>query len=287
MNNSFVTDAAFQIFEGLKPLARNALLAITEYRFAQAQEAVNDMRRSLASARAKAGAASEPLLNDLYVLDRYCDFLSSYHELWHKILNLKFSESWDSLQNALSLLRLIKRFSDVDIRFFEAQLIELERTYPYTIFLSIAVTAERLECSICGLDIDSEQCPHMRGHLYNGVMASAIIRDITHMDHVAMVPHPEDKRCVIKYDDTAEQFKLIRYLSTLIATKKFQILDFGYLRFSKENRPNPDFRKLGRNDPCFCGSGKKFKKCCIASEYVEGDHVDLIAEPRRIEDAVI
>ena len=20
--------------------------------------------------------------------------------------------------------------------------------------------------------------------------------------------------------------------------------------------------KLGRNDPCFCGSGKKFKKCC-------------------------
>jgi len=21
--------------------------------------------------------------------------------------------------------------------------------------------------------------------------------------------------------------------------------------------------KLGRNDPCFCGSGKKFKKCCL------------------------
>ncbi|MCC2646713.1 MAG: hypothetical protein K0R02_778 [Rickettsiaceae bacterium] len=21
--------------------------------------------------------------------------------------------------------------------------------------------------------------------------------------------------------------------------------------------------KIGRNDPCFCGSGKKYKKCCI------------------------
>lgn len=21
--------------------------------------------------------------------------------------------------------------------------------------------------------------------------------------------------------------------------------------------------KLGRNEPCYCGSGKKFKKCCI------------------------
>lgn len=24
----------------------------------------------------------------------------------------------------------------------------------------------------------------------------------------------------------------------------------------------PDFRGTGRNDPCPCGSGKKFKKCC-------------------------
>ncbi|WP_275531649.1 SEC-C metal-binding domain-containing protein [Magnetofaba australis] len=25
---------------------------------------------------------------------------------------------------------------------------------------------------------------------------------------------------------------------------------------------NP-FRDIGRNDPCPCGSGKKFKKCCL------------------------
>jgi len=24
--------------------------------------------------------------------------------------------------------------------------------------------------------------------------------------------------------------------------------------------------KLGRNDPCFCGSGKKFKRCCMSEE---------------------
>jgi preprotein translocase subunit SecA len=23
--------------------------------------------------------------------------------------------------------------------------------------------------------------------------------------------------------------------------------------------------KLGRNDPCACGSGKKYKKCCLGS----------------------
>ena len=24
--------------------------------------------------------------------------------------------------------------------------------------------------------------------------------------------------------------------------------------------------RVGRNDPCGCGSGKKFKKCCLISE---------------------
>ena len=25
------------------------------------------------------------------------------------------------------------------------------------------------------------------------------------------------------------------------------------------------FRDVGRNDPCPCGSGKKYKKCCLAA----------------------
>ena len=27
--------------------------------------------------------------------------------------------------------------------------------------------------------------------------------------------------------------------------------------------PVPTVPKIGRNDPCPCGSGKKFKKCCV------------------------
>mgnify|MGYP002626196835 FL=1 len=33
-----------------------------------------------------------------------------------------------------------------------------------------------------------------------------------------------------------------------------------------ESRPQIDLsQKIGRNDPCPCGSGKKFKKCCGAN----------------------
>ena len=30
-----------------------------------------------------------------------------------------------------------------------------------------------------------------------------------------------------------------------------------------ETVKNPH-KNIGRNDPCHCGSGKKFKKCCLA-----------------------
>jgi uncharacterized protein YecA (UPF0149 family) len=30
----------------------------------------------------------------------------------------------------------------------------------------------------------------------------------------------------------------------------------------EESKKTPQNEKIGRNDPCPCGSGKKYKKCC-------------------------
>lgn len=38
--------------------------------------------------------------------------------------------------------------------------------------------------------------------------------------------------------------------------------DFSYNCFQKELFRGEMKKKVGRNDPCPCGSGKKFKKCC-------------------------
>ena len=34
----------------------------------------------------------------------------------------------------------------------------------------------------------------------------------------------------------------------------------GAVKFTPDRRPS---EKIGRNDPCFCGSGKKYKHCCL------------------------
>lgn len=286
MNKTLQTAPANNLFEHLKPVARDALVALNELRFLDSKQAIAELHTRLAAARAAEECPEDYLLNDFYILNKYVGFLSFYVETWHRIIKHEFSTSWNSLQDSLDLLRLIKRFSGIDISFFETQLVELERTYPYNVFFSIAATVDHFECSICGLNLDSHECPHMRGQLYAGVMAYGIARKIREVDHVSIVTHPRDKRCVVRYDDSGEQFKLVRHLSTLVASKKFQISDFAYLRFSKRQSQNPDYQKLGRNERCFCGSGMKFKRCCISKVYVERDHVDIVAEPRRIESAV-
>lgn len=233
-------------------------------------------REYVASAQAGNTDAPDCLFDDLFVFDCYVDFLESYADLWAKIFQEQYSSSWTSLQDAFDSLRLVRKFSSLDVSLFEDQLIELEKAYPYNVFMSVGMTVEMFECSICGLDIDSPTCMHRRGELYRGKMAVAIARNITDLDHVSLVEDPEDKRCVITYEDGSPAFDVVRYIARLLKARQMTVSQFGTLEFSKRTLPNPEYRKLGRNSPCFCDSGRKFKLCCLGKAYVEQDHVDIV-----------
>ena len=61
---------------------------------------------------------------------------------------------------------------------------------------------------------------------------------------------------------------------TILELSKWAAFDPKYLARQKSLRApsllrpatNP-FAKVGRNDPCPCGSGKKFKKCCLNADF--------------------
>jgi hypothetical protein len=53
-------------------------------------------------------------------------------------------------------------------------------------------------------------------------------------------------------DETREQFE-----AALSDAKRPRL---GAVKFTPDRRPG---QKIGRNDPCFCGSGKKYKQCCL------------------------
>ena len=253
-----------------------ALAAVNDGRGQDSRDSIEMARTHVAGSRQNSGDSSDDFLNDLYVVDRCIDFVGSYRTLWEQIENQQFAASWRTLQDCLDDLRLIKRFSGIDLSRFEHQLAQLEQLYPYKIFASIDATVGRVECSICGLDIDSDACAHRRGQLYAGQLAGGIARELVELNSVSLVLDPADKRCVVQYEDVGEQFKLVRFLADLLRANTCRPLGFSHLKFSKRRQPNPEFRSMGRNDACFCGSGRKFKKCCIDRQFIENDHVDIV-----------
>lgn len=55
------------------------------------------------------------------------------------------------------------------------------------------------------------------------------------------------------------------------STEKALDRDDGWLPASEAMPARNPFRNIGRNDPCPCGSGKKFKKCCLGKADAELD----------------
>lgn len=263
------------------------LLSFNNCRFSEGRDQAADLRATLAAAKQQ-DAAGADFLNDLFVLDRYVDFLATYGETWQAVIDKRFSDSWVHLQDALDLLRVIKKFSDIDVAFFEDQLIELENAYPYAMFSSVGMTVSWFKCSLCGQDIDADDCPHIRGELYSGEMAQAVAQDVIGLSHVSLLKNPDDKRCVISYgDETAPPFNIIRYVSDLVASGTARISDFRGLVFSKRTIPNPEYVELDSSKPCFCGSGVRFDECCVSKASVEIDHVDVTTDPADIGSAVV
>ena len=43
-----------------------------------------------------------------------------------------------------------------------------------------------------------------------------------------------------------------------------------------------EYKKIGRNEPCPCGSGKKYKNCCLSSGKYEQQHELTVLESAKI-----
>ena len=265
------------VLESYEPRASAVLQAFDDDDFAQGQSQINDLRADFSKSKETLAPDDEDGLADAFVVDRFLDLMAAYGEFWEAVLAGRFSASWVHLQDALDLLRLIKRLSGLVPPFFENQLLALEKAYPYSIFASVGMTVSRYECTLCGEDIDSSDCPHIRGQLYAGKMAQGIAQDIAEFGEVSLVTNPEDKRCVISYEDASEHFRLVAYIADGVRSRAVRISDIRDVRFVKRLVPVAEI-DAALDEPCPCGSGSAFGSCCSSKDVVETDHVEIIVE---------
>ena len=103
------------------------------------------------------------------------------------------------------IIKYVGKFTDEDNRYELTKLydllLEYEALYPYKVFCSSEYIIEEASCSICGKSVLGLDCPHIKGELYWGEPAVHNITKIKEFQAVALVSHPEDKRCIIQAAD--------------------------------------------------------------------------------------
>ena len=90
-------------------------------------------------------------------------------------------------------------------------------------------------------------CPHIRGNLYYGEIATEVIDEIQEFQAVCLVSHPEDKRCVIELsdDNRSEEDKFAKLVKFLEARRKILCKRFSTKsRMALESRADSGLNPL-------------------------------------------
>lgn len=229
---------------------------------------------------------NEKLANAQLIFKNYflvfCN-LASYFKL---LQEQHYKSSWNALQDCLDDLKFVGKYLELDSRKEIPDIYDLlecyEKLYPYTVFTSSEYIISKSHCSICGKSMQSLSCPHIKGNLYWGEIAVEYIDEIQEFQAVCLVKHPEDKRCIIELsDDNRTESEKFKKLEQFIALKLPFLQQFT-ITSQIETRQRNDIIKVGRNEPCSCGSGIKFKKCCGNDLYYKHER-NIVKPGKKVE----
>jgi hypothetical protein len=213
---------------------------------------------------------NEEAANHSCILQINSDLIFYVSQFYKTGYSYQFSASWGNLQDSLDccdfLIRTCKKEESEHFEKIRLYLSSFERLYPF-LFVSPGQTI-KLICSICGKEPLDEDCPHIPGNLYWGEIAGYNVTEIVNVDHVAIIPHPKDKRCVICIDDNDQKFNNLRELFDN-TPRPFTPL---HIQINKIIRKNSDLASHERMGICPCQSGLMYDDCCKDKEILEIPH---------------
>jgi hypothetical protein len=259
--------------------AYETLKNIAVRKYDDALKVANEAQATIAEY--KASIAEDGKKNDCFIYAGFFELLISLASYWKCVESEKYHTSWCKLQDAIDCLRQLRRFYKEDsatLWYLTRQLLSIEKAYPYKLFTSCGFIFDGFECSICSQDIDSDECPHIKGNLYAGEMAVAIAKNLKELEHVSLVRKPKNKRLTVGYEDASPHFNLFRILIAEFDKNKCSPLNLAQVQLVETIRVDPDHKRAPRNSQCYCESGKKYKNCCIKSERMPHIHMRISPE---------
>jgi hypothetical protein len=253
------------------------------------KELMDDRDRLVAS-------ADEQKLNQNWYLRQVLSAQLHYLDAYSKNVRGEHYAAWCSLerveQSVVRLRRLREHSPEADndlhVDFMLTHTRRWQHIYPYSVFASPEFVRTGLSCSICGQRVNPRKpCGHRVGELYSGTLCNHEAAGIE-FQGVSLVTHPVQKYSVLfSQDEFGKQvdhydYSLVRRL-TEVLRRPFSRFHF---EFSTRLHPHASYKYVGRNDECPCGSGVKYKKCCLRKDGIPRPHVDfvgdIVADPDRI-----
>lgn len=189
-------------------------------------------------------------------------------------LNGEFYKGWCKLEECEILIKFLDRHfldtkNEFGIEYIRVHVKNFQDLFPYKNFFSPSYIL-KFRCSICNKLITPRSgCQHNLGEIYDGVMCSKIA-EVVKINEVSIVENPVQKSSVVfPNGEDNYNYDVVRYV-----VKKLNS-PWQPWKYEKSKKLIKKYTNIGRNEPCPCGSGIKFKKCCL-NKKIEIDHYDLI-----------
>lgn len=194
----------------------------------------------------------------------------------------KFYEAWCDLERAEIALDSLRRhdttcWAEYRLGFIEKHIERWQSIFPYKMFFSPEFIILEKSCSICGKTVTPRKtCGHIKGQIYDGEeclqrvtqkpIGVSLVEKPFQKYSVAFLTDPETGKPGDHYD-----YGILEYAIGALRNP----FDGWDVEHTKRIQPHSRFSHVGRNDPCPCGSRKKYKKCCGPEEGVLCPHLEF------------
>lgn len=198
-----------------------------------------------------------------------------------------YYDAWVLLERVeIALGALNRHFESRDdefkLEFIRKKLGQFQALFPYKLFLSPAFLYKEVACSICGSPISIRtSCGHRIGEIYDGEECVRLIKALELLE-VSVVENPVQKYSVVfltkagtdggSPDDDHYDYSALQSAMILLR----EPFDEWDLQWTTRTYRHSSFRHVGRNESCPCGSGKKYKACCLPLPGVTLPHAQVL-----------
>lgn len=208
---------------------------------------------------------------EIWCLEQVYKIINHYLVAFSQLKNGEFFEAWLSFDRADIEFSFLRRHFDYtgnkyNLEFIEKNIQQFQKLFPYQYFMSRESITKKERCSICGEIVKLRKpCGHIVGEIYNGEQCCRIIEEAEFLG-VAIVKNPFDKYTVLFPEDREYNYYMLEQLISYLRHP------FEKWELKVEKEIKKEYSHLGRNDKCICGSGEKFKNCCLKTGESLYDH---------------